>query len=131
MRLLVCGSRDWEDEVELCRILDKLNAVFYIDEIIEGEQRGADLMARAWATDRGISPAPYPAEWRRYGKRAGAIRNRRMLAEGRPDLVVAFPMPGSVGTWDMVGIARKAGILVWVMPDDETRIDALGEGVFV
>jgi predicted Rossmann-fold nucleotide-binding protein len=36
------------------------------------------------------------------------VRNRQMLTEGRPDLVVAFP--GGKGTANMVALARKAGV---------------------
>jgi hypothetical protein len=130
MRVLVCGGRDWTDEDTLYRILGKLTTVLVVDLIIEGEARGADTMAREWARSAGYPVAPYPADWRTYGRRAGAIRNRRMLEEGRPDLVVAFPTPGSVGTHNMTRVARAAGIPVWIMPGEEARIDALGEGVF-
>jgi len=39
-------------------------------------------------------------EWDELGKKAGPLRNQRMLDEGKPDLVVAFP--GGGGTKDMV-----------------------------
>lgn len=128
--MLVCGSRDWTDRAMLDRILDKLAAVLRVETIIEGEQRGADIMAKEWARSRGVPFAPYPAEWSRYSKAAGRKRNQRMLDEGRPDLVVAFPLPASVGTWHMAEIALAAGVPVWVMPQAEAQIDALGEGVF-
>lgn len=38
----------------------------------------------------------------------GPLRNQRMLEEGKPDLVVAFP--GGGGTKDMVRRAAKAGV---------------------
>lgn len=44
------------------------------------------------------------------------MRNRRMLDEGRPDLVVAFP--GGPGTRNMVKLARAHGILVHEMRED-------------
>ncbi len=52
----------------------------------------------------------FHAEWMKYGKAAGPIRNARMLAEGKPDLVVAFP--GGRGTADMLRRVREAGIEV-------------------
>jgi hypothetical protein len=42
----------------------------------------------------------FPANWKVYGRAAGPIRNMKMLLEGKPDLVVAFP--GGIGTADMV-----------------------------
>jgi len=49
-------------------------------------------------------------EWDKIGKKAGPLRNQRMLDEGKPDLVVAFS--GSGGTKDMVRRAVKAGVSV-------------------
>ena len=66
-----------------------------------------------WALCRGVSREPYeipPGEWDEIGKKAGPLRNQRMLDEGKPDLVVAFP--GSGGTKDMVRRAVKAGVSV-------------------
>lgn len=130
MRMLVCGSRDWTDRVVMFACLDAIAGVLDITEVIEGEQRGADLMARAWASESGISCIGYPADWPHRGKAAGTERNERMLA-ATPGLVVAFPLPQSRGTWHMVTIARAAGVTTWVMPDDLGAVRALGEGVFV
>ena len=49
-------------------------------------------------------------EWDELGKKAGPLRNQRMLEEGKPELVVAFP--GGGGTKDMVRRAVKAGVSV-------------------
>jgi ABC-type sugar transport system substrate-binding protein len=40
-----------------------------------------------------------------------------MLDEGKPDIVVAFP--GGTGTADMVRRARKAGVVVIEVTNDE------------
>jgi hypothetical protein len=50
------------------------------------------------------------AAWHEHGRGAGPIRNRQMLEEGRPDLVVAFP--GGHGTAGMIKLALKAGVPV-------------------
>jgi hypothetical protein len=131
VRLLVCGGRDYVDQQAMFDFLDELAGVLRVDVLIEGEQRGDDTLARDWAESRGIPIDPYPAEWDRYRSSAGMIRNQRMLREGQPELVVAFPTPKSVGTWGMVRIARMAGVTTWVMPEDRHKITALGEGVFV
>ena len=70
---------------------------------------GADYFASRFARARGIAEKPYPAEWSKYGKRAGMLRNQRMLDEEKViDLVVAFP--GGAGTADMVRRAKLRGI---------------------
>jgi hypothetical protein len=52
----------------------------------------------------------YVAQWKKHGRAAGPIRNQRMLDEGKPDLVVAFP--GGRGTADMIRRAERAGVPV-------------------
>jgi hypothetical protein len=111
MRLLVCGSRDYVDETYLRETLDPLGPA--VTTLIEGEARGADTLAARWATDRGIPVERYPADWSQ-GKGAGPRRNERMLVMGQPDLVIAFPLGPSIGTWDMVGRARRARVPVLV-----------------
>ena len=130
VKVLVCGSRDYSDRETLFRVLDKLAAVVEVTTIIEGGATGADTLAYDWARARGVACQTFPANRKAHGKAAGALRNRQMLDEGKPDLVVAFPAASSVGTFHMIKIADEAGVTVLVMPFDEERIDALGEGVF-
>lgn len=47
-------------------------------------------MGERYAREQGISYQSFPADWNKYGKAAGAIRNSQMLKEGRPDLVLVF-----------------------------------------
>lgn len=109
MRLLVCGGRDFADELNLFRTLDYLHR-HRIACVIHGAARGADSLAGKWAREQGVPCRSFPADWNRHGRAAGAIRNQQMLDEGRPDLVVAFP--GGRGTADMVRRAKAAGIPV-------------------
>jgi hypothetical protein len=116
MRLLVCGSRHWTDKAAMERLLStcqewNLNGT-RIDTVIEGEANGADKLAKAVATEMGIPVEPYPADWDRYGKAAGPIRNRQMLKHAKPDAVLAFHrnIARSRGTLDMVNCAIRMGI---------------------
>jgi hypothetical protein len=59
--------------------------------IIHGGARGADHMAGLWARKHDINMKQYPADWDKHGNAAGPIRNAQMLAEGFPDICVAFP----------------------------------------
>jgi hypothetical protein len=111
MRVLVCGSRNWQDLETIFRGLRDLGP---IEVVIEGEAPGADRLAAQAAHRLGITVLRFPADWDRYGKAAGPIRNQQMLDEGRPDLVLAYPLPDSRGTWDMVRRAVAAGIEVRV-----------------
>lgn len=111
MRVLVCGSRHFNDYELLERTLETLD----ITTIIEGEARGADRLARRYAERRGLDVLPFPALWDKHGRAAGPIRNTQMLVEGRPELVVAFRGPNSRGTQNMINQAEKAGIEVRII----------------
>lgn len=111
MRVLVCGGRDYDDSRRVYAVLDKLHAEAGILRLIEGGAQGADRLARDWANNiGGVRVETFEADWEHHGKFAGPMRNSRMLAEGRPDVVVAFP--GGRGTADMVRKARREGVKV-------------------
>jgi hypothetical protein len=78
--------------------------------IISGAAPGVDTVAIDWAITNWCSLDEYPANWKRHGRRAGFIRNKQMLDEGKPDLVIAFP--GGNGTANMVRISKEAGVPV-------------------
>ena len=119
-RILVTGSRDWTDAdtIDLNLIgatgrLDCLRGVVVVDG--QCTKGGADQLAHEAAKRRGWGTERYPADWNQHGKAAGSIRNQEMIALGA-DLVLAFPLPGSVGTWDCIRRASAAGIRVVIVP---------------
>jgi len=78
--------------------------------LIHGAASGADTLSEAWALKLGISTRAYPAAWQRLGRIAGFERNKQMLVEGKPQLVIAFK--GNKGTKMMIDLARKASVEV-------------------
>lgn len=106
MRVLVCGGRKFRDENKMEEVLSK----YEIDCLIEGGAWGADYLASQYAYKHGIWNERFPAMWETFGKSAGVIRNKQMLDEGKPDLVIAFP--GNKGTANMISQARHQGIEV-------------------
>lgn len=111
MKVLVCGGRDFSDVESVYRELDRIHAMTPITCIIEGGASGADYLASRWSAKNSLPEHKrFNADWALYGKKAGAIRNQKMLDEGKPDAVVAFP--GGRGTEDMVRRAMAAGITV-------------------
>jgi hypothetical protein len=99
----ICEDRKWTTEVE-----DQSKVFLPRVHIIAGGARGVDTLAVDWAACRYCSFTIFPADWETYGKSAGAIRNGRMITEGKPDLVVVFP--GGKGTENMEKQAQKAGL---------------------
>lgn len=118
-RVLVCGGRNWQDRDTVWQALYAIPADCgdLILEIIEGGANGADRFARQWAEHCGVPVRTFYADWVKDGRAAGPIRNQRMIDDGKPDLVVAFP--GGRGTADMVRRAKAAGIEVREIPTPE------------
>lgn len=113
LRVLVCGGRDYSDAGHVYSVLDMHHARWPITLIIVGDASGADSAAERWARDHGVARVKEYAAWNARGRAAGPIRNRKMLTEHRPDLVLAFP--GGPGTADMVRQSRAAGVHVIVV----------------
>ena len=111
MRVLICGDRNWIDEETIEEYIRTLPSM---SVIIQGKCRGADMIARRLAQKHGHSVMDFPAEWSKHGRAAGPIRNRKMLVEGKPNLVVAFhdSLAESRGTRNMIGQARAHGVPV-------------------
>ena len=120
MRVLICGSRTFEDSAAIDAVLSGLE--WYSPggpfTVIEGGAKGADAHAGSWAKTNGVKHEQYPANWGKHGKAAGPIRNKQMLDEGKPDVVWAFvdkPLAESRGTHNMVLQAWDLGVPVRVV----------------
>jgi hypothetical protein len=114
MRVLVCGGRDYRDLETLKETLAGLRQE-HPDMVVicgynphDARYQGADQLAYLWAKANRVPVFPFPAFWEKYGRPAGPLRNRQMMDDGRPQLVVAFP--GGDGTANMVAIARAQGV---------------------
>lgn len=107
--VLVCGDRDWSNRERLYEYLDLHDENFGPLYVIQGGARGADAMAGEWVRQKGRSGTKVNAQWKKYGRAAGPIRNRKML-EYKPDIVIAFHdnISESKGTKDMLKAAKEA-----------------------
>lgn len=111
MKVVITGSRKWKDPYVISNTLDELPG----GELIVGGARGADTFAQNYGEKSPKwSVSVFQAEWERYGKRAGFIRNHRMLDEN-PDLVLAFWDGKSPGTKHTIHEAEKRGLRVRVV----------------
>lgn len=127
LRVLVCGGRDYDDGDAIFAALNDVSADRDIVEIIQGGARGADSWAKRWAEISQINCRTYEANWKKHGKLAGPMRNERMLVEGKPNLVVAFP--GGRGTADMVRRARDFGVeVIHFSPQDQSESGSVQGG---
>lgn len=112
MKILICGGRDFKDYPLMSAALFHFQERYgKIDCIVHGGARGADLFADEWGGEMGIKTKSYPADWNKYGKAAGPIRNGEMLKEN-PDIRYVIAFPGGAGTRNMCARAKKYGIPV-------------------
>ena len=115
-RILVCGGRSYGKTQIMREVLASLAGP---DDapgsdpvtIVHGNAIGADRYAALIAEELGYRVEPHPANWTRYGRSAGVIRNSEMLTHGE-GVVLVIAFPGGRGTDDMVRQALKAGVKV-------------------
>jgi hypothetical protein len=112
MRLLVCGSRNWNAPARVAEVL--ASQVPRPTLIISGLAAGPDALAYMWAASEGIERIGMAPDWARYGRAAGMKRNAQMLAL-KPDKVLAFWDGRSRGTRNMIEIARNGGVPVEIV----------------
>lgn len=110
-RTIVTGSRRWNDRT---KIVNRLADLPPDTTVVHGGARGADSIAHQEAQKLGLLVEVHKADWERYGKPAGLIRNHKM-AEMGADLCLAFLRDNSTGTLHMVEEARRRGIPVEVI----------------
>lgn len=128
MRILVTGSRDWEDRLAVYRALngicDEYDLNFEPDEygntmpkpskvtVVHGDcPTGADHWADQWCLGSFFEAERHPADWNKYGKSAGPRRNEEMVDLGA-DICLAFIKNDSKGATHTANLAEKAGIKV-------------------
>lgn len=117
-KVIVAGSRDFNDYGLLCRTLNELFGSFNI-EIVSGCARGADKLGEQYADDHWIPKKLFPANWGKYGKSAGYRRNEQMAQYA--DILVAFWDYSSPGTRHMINLARQYNLEVHVIDIREEK----------
>ena len=112
MRVLVFGSRNWTDYQAVLKGLRAELAKGPIELVIDGQAPGADTCGHEAAVELGLPFQRFPANWSKYGRAAGPIRNQQMLDEGKPTLALGFheDIANSKGSADMLRRLKRYGI---------------------
>lgn len=113
LSLIVAGGRNFRDKELLYSTLDSMANTHGIDEIVCGMARGADLLGKQYANDHLIKLAEFPANWAKFGKSAGYIRNKEMAKYANS--LLAFWDGKSKGTKHMIDLAREYKLKVKVI----------------
>lgn len=123
VKIIIAGSREFDNYDFLKSNMDVLFNLFGIDkekeqiEIICGMCRGADMLGERFAKENNYAIKYFPADWDKYGKAAGVIRNEEMAKyaaeyedEDDEGILVAFWDGKSRGTKNMIENAEKYGL---------------------
>lgn len=112
MKAIIAGSRNFFDydllSQKLNPFIDHLEDV----EIVSGTAAGADRLGERYAKEKGLKLKQFPADWNKYGKRAGYLRNVQMAEYA--DCLFAFWDGVSRGTKHMINLGREHGLCVRV-----------------
>jgi len=107
-RIIIAGCRTFTcyAEVKKAICLD-LESVRSGDTVIllSGGCRGADQLGERFAKEVGWEIEYYMPEWKKYGRAAGPLRNKRMVE--KCDAVICFWDGKSKGTGSLIQYARK------------------------
>lgn len=101
MKLAVIGSRQYTNMLEMSAKIDELSP----STIISGGAKGADTLAKTYATMNNINMVEYKADWKQFGRGAGIIRNRTIVENA--DHILAFWDGTSLGTKSSINYAKK------------------------
>lgn len=115
IRILITGSRSW-DNIDYIRLAFMELAEEHGQHItlVSGAcPTGADRLGEIVAAELGWNIELYPADWAKYGNRAGFVRNSQMI-DTEPDMVVGFVRNKSKGASMTVNLGKKKNIFTIV-----------------
>ena len=103
IKLAIIGSRSFNDysllENKLKEYLSK------VELVVSGGATGADSLGEQWAKNNNIQTLIFPANWDKYGRRAGFIRNEDIIKNC--DGCIAFWDGKSPGTKHSLSLCEK------------------------
>lgn len=115
-KVIICGSRDFTNydllKKKCDKILEKRKEKGEEIVIISGCSRGADTLGEKYAKENGYEVLRFPADWEKYKKRAGYIRNEKMAEEANACIAFLQDDKECKGTKNMISIARKKNLLI-------------------
>jgi hypothetical protein len=110
MKVIIAGSRGITQLSHVNKAIRESG--FDITTVVSGGARGVDALGELWAEQNSKTVVRFPADWEKYGKRAGYLRNEQMA--GFADALIAVWDGTSKGTQHMINLAQKQGIKVHV-----------------
>ena len=110
MKVILAGSRTITDYEELCSAI--LLANFEITEVVSGKAKGVDTLGERFAKEFGLPVKEFPANWDKYGRSAGHIRNEEMAKYA--EACICLWDGKSRGTKSMIHLSEKYNLKLYV-----------------
>ena len=107
--IVVSGTRHGASDIsKLHDTLKEIASPYKSIHLVHGGCRGVDIQCANYGVEMGWKVTQVDAEWSKYGSRAGPIRNKQMLKDYKPDVVVCFPHATreSKGTYSTIRLAK-------------------------
>ena len=115
--ILIAGTRNYTHYETFCKkitdFLERKNISNNDIIIVEGGASGVDALAKRYALEHRIKYKEYKADWNKYGKAAGPIRNQQMvdIIKENNGMSIFIWDGKSRGTQDCIKRATEARIL--------------------
>lgn len=113
MKVIIAGSRTFQDYPMLCKYCDWLLKEYKDIEIVSGGSKGADSLAEVYAKERNYKLTTFLPNWNENGKSAGPLRNLEMAKYS--EMLIAFWDGESKGTKNMVDTAKRLGLNTYLI----------------
>jgi hypothetical protein len=113
VKIIIAGSRTFNDYTLLHDICDHMLQNQREIEIVSGGANGADKLGEQYASEKGYTIKQFIPDWNKWGKSAGYIRNQEMAEYA--DALIAFWCNQSKGTEHMINLANKYALKVKVV----------------
>ena len=114
-KIVICGCRDYNDYNAFKLYVDACISEITNEDsltIISGHCSGVDMMGEQYAKEHGLGLEIFAADWKKYGRAAGPIRNKKMVDAA--DYIIAFWDQTSRGTKSTITYAKQQGKSVWI-----------------
>lgn len=112
MKTIIAGSRGIHDFLKVCEAIKESGFSDQITEIVSGGALGVDKLGEKFAKKFSIPLKIFLADWKKYDKAAGPIRNREMA--NYSDALIAIWDGFSNGTANMIEEAKKRDLKIFI-----------------
>ena len=95
MRIIVAGGRDFDDEEKFFNVMEselkEIRKHHDVIEIVSGHCSGADALGEKFAQKENLLLKTFPAQWNKFGRAAGPMRNAEMCRYAKQDSGMLMP----------------------------------------